>query len=161
MNLNVIRPKNERKYLIISIIKNCETLIKQTDTKPQVTLDFKLTQPRKTFQFNPPFSIEGSWMLGLTSLELDNCIFNITEEITNSNFIQALLTSFLLQNWKRSLRRSLIFQILHPSIYRKNNWTTYNFSVKKTRNWKETDWWLLHVINGLWLISISRFWNIS
>ena len=37
----------------------------------------KLTKPRKTFSFKLPISIEGSWMLGLTNLEIYNSIFKI------------------------------------------------------------------------------------
>ena len=43
-------------------------------------MEFKLTTSRETFQFHPPTPIEGSWMLGLLSLEIYNSIFNITEE---------------------------------------------------------------------------------
>ena len=78
MNLNMIRPKNETEYLLLSITKNCETLIKQTHGKAEETLEFKLTKPRETFHFNPPISIEGSWMVGLTSLEVYNSMFVIT-----------------------------------------------------------------------------------
>ena len=46
MNLNMIRPKNDREDLLISITKNCETLIKQTHTKAEETLEFQLTKPR-------------------------------------------------------------------------------------------------------------------
>ena len=64
----------------MSITKNCGTLIKQTYTRAQETLEFKLTQPRETFHSKPPISIEGSWMIGLTSLDVYNSIFNITEK---------------------------------------------------------------------------------
>ena len=33
MNLNMIRPKNETENLLISITKNCETLIEQNPKK--------------------------------------------------------------------------------------------------------------------------------
>ena len=79
MNLNVIRPKNETEDLLLSITKNCETLIEQTHTKPQ-TLEFKMIKPRETFHFKPPIQIKGDWMIGLTDLEVYNSIFNITEE---------------------------------------------------------------------------------
>ena len=46
MNLNMIRPKNETEDLLLSITKNCETLIEQTHTKPQETLEFKMIKPR-------------------------------------------------------------------------------------------------------------------
>ena len=80
MNLNMIRPKNETEDLLLSITKNCETLIEQTHTKPQETLEFKLIKPRETFHFKPPIQTTGDWMLGLVDLEVYNSIFNITEK---------------------------------------------------------------------------------
>ena len=80
MNLNMIQPKNETENLLLSITKNCETLIKQTHRKAEETLEFKMIKPRETFHFKTPISIEGEWMVGLTDLEVYNSIFNITEE---------------------------------------------------------------------------------
>ena len=74
MNLNMIRPKNETEDLLLSITKNCETLIEQTRRKPEGTLEYKITKPKETFHFKPPISIEGSWMIGLTDLEVYNSI---------------------------------------------------------------------------------------
>ena len=80
MNLYMIQPKNKTEDLLLSITKNCETLIQQTHTKPQEALEFKMTKPRETFHFKPPIQIKGDWMIGLTDLEVYNSIFNITEE---------------------------------------------------------------------------------
>ena len=80
MNLNMIKPKNETENLLLSISKNCETLIDQTHRKAEETLEFKMIKPRETFHFKPPIPIEGSWMIGLTDLEVYNSIFNITVE---------------------------------------------------------------------------------
>ena len=76
----MIQPKNETEDLLLSITKNCETLIEQTHAKPQETLEFKMIKPRETFHFKPPIQIKGDWMIGLTDLEVYNSIFNITEE---------------------------------------------------------------------------------
>ena len=76
----MIRPKNETENLLLSITKNCETLIKQIHRKPEETLEFKLTKPRETFHFNPPIQVTEGWMLGLVDLEVYNSIFNITEQ---------------------------------------------------------------------------------
>ena len=76
----MIKPKNETEDLLLSITKNCETLIEQTHRKPKGTLEFKMTKPRETFHFNPPFQTKGDWMLGLIDLEVYNSIFNITKE---------------------------------------------------------------------------------
>ena len=80
MNLNMIRPKNETEDLLLSITKNCETLVEQNHTKPQETLEFKMIKQRQTFHFNASIQINGNSMIGLTDLEVYNSIFNITEE---------------------------------------------------------------------------------
>ena len=80
MNLNMIRPKNETEDLLLSITKNCETLIQQTHRKAEEALEFKMTKSRETFLFIPPIQVKEDWMIGLTDLEVYNSIFNITEE---------------------------------------------------------------------------------
>ena len=42
MNLNMIRPKNETEDSLLSITKNCETLIEQTHSNGEQTLEFKM-----------------------------------------------------------------------------------------------------------------------
>ena len=76
----MIRLKNETEELLLSITKNCETLIEQTRRKPEETLDFKMIKPRELFHFTPPVQIKGDWMIGLTDLEVDNFIHIITEQ---------------------------------------------------------------------------------
>ena len=77
MNLYMICPKNETEDLLLSITKNCETLIEQTHRKAEETLEFEMIKPRETFHFTPPVSIEGSRMIGLTSLEVYISVYNI------------------------------------------------------------------------------------
>ena len=79
MNLNMIRPKNEKEDLLLSITRNCQTLIDQTHREAEETLEFKMNKLRETFHFKPSIQTQGSWMIGLTSLEVHNSIFNITE----------------------------------------------------------------------------------
>ena len=76
----MIRPKNETEDLLLSITKNCETLIEQTHRKAEETLKFKMNKSRESFHFRPPIQVKGDWMIGLTDLEVYNSIFNITEE---------------------------------------------------------------------------------
>ena len=67
----MIRLKNKTEDFLLSITKNCQTHIKQTHTKPQVTLEFKLTKPREIFSFKPSLiGFESDWMIRLTSLEV-------------------------------------------------------------------------------------------
>ena len=76
----MIRPKNQTEDLLLSITKNCETIIEQTHRKPEQTLEFKMNKSIESFHFRPPIHVEGDWMIGLTDLEVYNSIFNITEE---------------------------------------------------------------------------------
>ena len=76
----MIQPKNQTEGLLLSITKNCQTLIEQTHRKPEETLEFKMLKPRKTFHFYPPIHTKGDWMLGLIDLEVYHSIFNITKE---------------------------------------------------------------------------------
>ena len=80
MNLNMIRPKNKTDDLLLSITKNCETLLEQTHRKAEETLEFKIIKPRETFHFQPSIQVKEYWMIGLTDLEVYNSTFNITEE---------------------------------------------------------------------------------
>ena len=76
----MIKPKNETENLLLSITKNCETLIEQTHRKPEETLEFKMLKSKEIFHFKPSIHTKGNWMLGLIDLEVYNSIFNITKE---------------------------------------------------------------------------------
>ena len=72
--------------LLILIKKYTDTLIEQTKTKPQETLEFKMIKQMQTFSFNPPINLfeEGRWLLGASSFECTDSVFNITNE--NNSF---------------------------------------------------------------------------
>ena len=80
MNLKFLQLKNEGEDLLLSKTKNCGTLNKQTHRKAEEALEFKLTKSRETFSFKTPISIDGSWILRITSLEVYNSFSNITDE---------------------------------------------------------------------------------
>ena len=73
----MIRTKTMTGELLLSVTKNCETLFEQTYGKSEETLEFRITNRRQTFQLNPVVEVEEDWMIGLTSLEVYNSIFNI------------------------------------------------------------------------------------
>ena len=52
MNTNMIQPKIDTEDLLFSTTKTCERLIKQTHTKPQEKLDFKINKWRENFSIN-------------------------------------------------------------------------------------------------------------
>ena len=68
------------------IKKHTDTLIEQTKTKPQETLEFKMNKQMQTFSFNPPINLleEDKWLLAVSSFECTNSVFNITDE--NNSF---------------------------------------------------------------------------
>ena len=72
--------------MLVLIKKHTDTLIEQTKTKPQETLEFKMNKRMQTFSFNLPINLveEGKWLLGLSSLECTSSVFNITNE--NNSF---------------------------------------------------------------------------
>ena len=117
----MIRTKNETEDLLLSITKNCETLIQQTHRKPEETLEFKMIKPREIFHFTAPVHIKGDWLIGLTDLEVYNSIFNETEQKTNSNFINSLMKKLVVFHTQKSemrLKETWIFQILQLPIYK-------------------------------------------
>ena len=72
--------------LLLLIKKHTDTLIEQTKTKPQETLEFKMDKQMQTFSFNPPINLfeEGKWLLAVSLFECTNSVFNITNE--NNSF---------------------------------------------------------------------------
>ena len=72
--------------LLLLIKKHTDTLIEQTKTKPQETLEFKMTKQMQSFSFNPPINLieEGKWLLAVSSFQCTNSVFNITNE--NNSF---------------------------------------------------------------------------
>ena len=107
MNLNMIRPKTETEDLILSITKNCQTLVQQTHRKPEETLEFNMLKPRETFHINPPIHTKGDWMLGLIDLEVYNSIFNITKENNKFELHTDIFDEFSFEEIKDELEEIL------------------------------------------------------
>ena len=72
--------------LLLLIKKHTDTLIEQTKTKAQETLEFKMNKQMQTFSFNPRINLveEGKWLIAVSSFECTNSVFNITNE--NNSF---------------------------------------------------------------------------
>ena len=72
--------------LLLLIKKHTDTLIEQTKTRPQETLEFKMNKQMQTFSFNPPINLieEDKWLLAVSSFECTNSVFNITDD--NNSF---------------------------------------------------------------------------
>ena len=72
--------------LLLMIKKHTDTLIENTKTKPQETLEFKMNKQMQTFSFNPAINLveEGKWLLAVSSFECTKSLFNLTNE--NNSF---------------------------------------------------------------------------
>ena len=73
---------NNELLLLLLIKKHTDTLIEQTKTKPQETLEFRMNKQMQTFSFNPSINLveEGKWLLTVSSFECTNSVFNRTNE---------------------------------------------------------------------------------
>ena len=110
----MIQSKNKTEDLLLSTTKNCETLIEQTQTKPQETLEFKMNKSRQAFHFKPPIQVKEDWILGLTDLEICNSIFNITEESNKFEIYRDTSTKFGFLKLKDDLEEILKFPHITP-----------------------------------------------
>ena len=72
--------------LLLLIKKHTDTLIEQTKTKPQETLEFKMNKQMETFSFNSPINLveEGRWLMAVSLFDCTNSVYNITNE--NNSF---------------------------------------------------------------------------
>ena len=67
---------------LLLLKKHTYTLIQQTKTKPEETLESKLNYKVETFSFIPPMNLSEvrKWLLALTSFEATNSVFSIKYE---------------------------------------------------------------------------------
>ena len=85
--------------LLFLIRKHPDTLIEETKTRPQETLEFKMNKKMQTFSFNPPINLaeENKSFLGVTSFEATISVFNITNE--NNKFLFSLPGRWRIPNY--------------------------------------------------------------
>ena len=61
--------------LLILIENFTDTLVQQTKTQPQQTLELKMNTQLKTFSFNPPINLDDDgWLIAVTSFETTNSV---------------------------------------------------------------------------------------
>ena len=72
--------------LLLLIKKHTDTLIEQTKTKPQETLEFVMNTQTQTYSFSPPIKVseEGKWLLAVTFFKCTTSVFIISNE--NNSF---------------------------------------------------------------------------
>ena len=76
---------DKKESLLLSIAKSNLDIVENTLSKPQETLEFKMNKQKESLSFDIPLDLPEKWMMGVTSLEVYNTIYNITEK--NLNFL--------------------------------------------------------------------------
>ena len=64
----------------MSIAKSNLDIVENTLSKPQETLEFKMNEQKESFSFDVPLELNEQWMMGVTSLDVYNTVYKITEK---------------------------------------------------------------------------------
>ena len=102
------------KIFLLSVAKNCKTLIAQAYRIPEEILEFKLNQPRETSNINPPKLVEGSWMVGLIGEKLYNSLFKITEKNIKIELYTDTFDQFSFLDLKHELQEIHSISVITP-----------------------------------------------
>ena len=97
MDLSNFVTYDKKESLLLSIAKSNLDIVENTLSKPQETLEFKMNKQKESFSFDVPLDLPEQWMMGVTSLEVNNTIYNITEK---NNKIKFFETEKMLKEYK-------------------------------------------------------------
>ena len=116
MNLAMIQSTNKTDDLLLSITKNCDALIQQTHTKPQETLEFKLSQPKQIFTFTPSNNLgfDSKVIIGLANVEVYTSLYNLTEQNNKFDLYTDTFDEFLFEELKDELEEILSISDITP-----------------------------------------------
>ena len=89
MDLSSFVTFDKKESLLLSIAKSNQEIVENTHSKPQETLEFKMTKQKESFSFDVSLLLPEKRMMGVTSLEVYNTVYNITEK---NNKLEILLT---------------------------------------------------------------------
>ena len=81
MDLSTFVTYDKKESLLLNFAKSNQELVENTHSKPQETLEFEMTKQKESFSFDVPLQPNEKWMMGVTSLQVYNTVYNIT----NSN----------------------------------------------------------------------------
>ena len=107
MDLSNFITYDKKESLLFNIAKSNQEIVKNTHSKPQETLEFKMTKQKESFSFDVPLELPEKWMMGVTSLDVYNTVYNITEK---NNKLEILLT-------KQQLEEHRVDTELVPNIH--------------------------------------------
>ena len=81
MDLSTFVTYDKKESLLFKISNYHQEIVVNTHSKPQETLEFKMTKQKESFSFDIPLELNEKWMMGVTSLD----VYNTTFDITNKN----------------------------------------------------------------------------
>ena len=88
MDLSTFVTYDKKESFLLSIAKSNQEIVENTHSNPQETLEIKMTEQKESFSFDVPLQLNEKWMMGVTSLEVYNTVYTITEK---NNKLQILL----------------------------------------------------------------------
>ena len=80
MDLSNFVTFDKKESLLLSIAKSNQEIVENTHSKAQETLEYKMNKQKESFSFDIPLDLPEQWMMGVTSLEVYNTVYNITEK---------------------------------------------------------------------------------
>ena len=97
MDLSNFVTYDKKESVLLSIAKSNQEIVENTHSKPQETLEFKMNKQKESFSFDIPLELPEQWMMGVTSLEVYNTVYIITEK---NNKIKLFKTDKMLKEYK-------------------------------------------------------------
>ena len=129
MDLSNFITYDKKESLLLSIAKSNQEIVENTHSKPQETLEFKMTKQKESFSFDVPLILNEKWMMGVTSLEVYNTVYNITEK---NNKLQIILNDQQLKELKLDSGLTLFVEDLYVTYFGKPyTLSEYNEFVEK------------------------------
>ena len=116
MDLSSFVTYDKKESLLLSIAKSNQEIVENTHSKPQETLEFKMTKQKESFSFDVPLLLPERWMMGVTSLEVYNTVYNITEK---NNKLEILLTKQHLEEHRVDTELVSNIHLLYETSYDK------------------------------------------
>ena len=129
MDLSSFVTYDKKESLLLSIAKSNQEIVENTHSKPQETLEFKMTKQKESFSFDVSLLLPEKWMMGVTSLEVYNTVYNITEK---NNKLQIILNDQQLKELKLDSGLILFVEDLYVTYFGKPyTLSEYNEFVEK------------------------------
>ena len=129
MDLSTFVTYDKKESLLLSIAKSNQEIVENTHSKPQETLEFKMNKQKESFSFDVPLLLPKKWMMGVTSLEVYNTVYNITEK---NNKLQIILNDQQLKELKLDSGLILFVEDLYVTYFGKPyTLSEYNEFVEK------------------------------